>query len=389
LLAADLLGAIGCGLTQPYTVVLLHLGKGIAIPVATGLLCLLAVASLVGNPLSGVLVDRFGGRPVMACGYGFSAIGLLVVAFAPGAVGSALGIALVGFGASVALPSLSTLIGAATTEEQRSRVYTFEYALFNVGLGIGLLAGALGIAHGRSGMLIQWPVAAVVYACAGASVAVGWLRMRRPVVAASEASVAQAGGYRTVLTDRKMLRVLAMALIVMLAGYGLYGAALPALSLLGSDPRALTWSGLANCGVVVAGLPLALTVPGRLGHRRSLAVAAGLWSLAWLTCAVAAAPGSPLPVRAALIVAAALTGCCELLVAGALPAMVNDLAPAELRGRYNATLTLTLTGGNLFAPLLVASAAGAGSLLSAFAVGIALFMVLWVLLARAARPAAA
>jgi MFS family permease len=177
-----------------------------------------------------------------------------------------------------------------------------------------------------------------------------------------------------------------MALIVMVAGYGLYNAALPALSLLASDPRALTWAGVANCAVVVAGLPLSLAVPGRLGHRRSLALAAGLWSVAWVLCAVAAPGTGPLSARAAVVSAAVLTGCCELLVAGALPSMVNDLAPSHLRGRYNATLTLTLTGGTLMGPLMVASATGAGSLLSAFAVGIALFAVLGVLVVRTGRP---
>jgi MFS family permease len=384
LLAADLVGAVGVGLTQPYTVVFLHLGKGIAIPVATALLCLVAVASLFGNPVSGVLIDRIGGRPVMAGGYCISALGLIVVAAASGVIGSAAGIALVGLGASVCIPALSSLIGEATPEPLRTRMYTMEYALFNVGLGIGTAAGALGISHGRAGMLVQWPVAAGVYALAGGAVALGWLRGERHVGAVLAST--PAGGYRVVLADRRLLRVLLMALIVMVAGYGLYVAGLPALSLLGSDPRALTWAGVANCVVVVAGLPLSLAVPGRLGHRGALAAAAGLWSVAWLLCAFAAHGAGPMSVRAAVVTGAALTGGCELLVAGALPSMVNDIAPAELRGRYNATLTLTNTGGNLIAPLLVAAATAIGSLLSAFSVAVALFVVLALMVSRSERP---
>jgi MFS family permease len=385
LLAADLVGAMGVGLTQPYTVVFLHLGKGIAIPIATALLCLLAVASLIGNPVSGVLIDRIGGRPVMAGGYAVSALGLIVVAAAPGPVGSAAGIALVGLGASVSIPALSALIGEATPEPLRPRIYTMEYALFNVGLGLGTAAGALGISHGRAGMLIQWSLAAGVYALAGGAVALGWLRGRQPRLQVAPAP-RSAGGYRAVLADRRLLWVLLMALIVMVAGYGLYGAGLPALSLLGSDPRALTWAGVANCVVVVAGLPLSLAVPGRLGHRGALAAAAGLWSVAWLLCALAAGGHGPLSVRAAVVTGAALTGGCELLVAGALPSMVNDIAAAELRGRYNATLTLTNTGGNLIAPLLVAAATAIGSLLSAFAVAVSLFVVLAFMVSRSYRP---
>src|SRR5215467_13226447 len=63
LLVADLLGAIGCGLTQPYTVVFLHLGQGIPVAVATALLGLVAAAGLVGYPVgAGWRLYRVGRR---------------------------------------------------------------------------------------------------------------------------------------------------------------------------------------------------------------------------------------------------------------------------------------------------------------------------------------
>jgi MFS family permease len=385
LLAADLLAAVGCGLTQPYTLVFLH-AKGFALPLATALLSLLALSSLVGNPVSGVLIDRVGGRPVMAGGLVVSAAGLVVVALAPGVPGCAAGIAVVGLGASTAIPALSTVIGSATSEAERSRVYTMEYALFNVGLAIGTALGAVGVSAGRAGMAVQWPIGAAAYAAAAAMVAAGWLRSHPTVPAAPPSTAEPRQGYRGVLSDRRLLGVLAMALIVNAAGYGLYSTAIPALSVAAVDARALTWAGVANCTVVIAGLPVSLAVPARLGNRRALGLAAGLWSAGWLLCAVAAVKDSPLSVRMAVVGAAALTGCCELLVAGALPAMVNDLAPEQLRGRYNAVLTLTMTGGSLLAPLGVASAVGAGSLRSAFVVGVGLFVVLVTLLLRTRQP---
>jgi len=54
--------------------------------------------------------------------------------------------------------------------------------------------------------------------------------------------------------------------------------------------------------------------------------------------------------------AAVLIGVGELFLAGALPALVNALAPALLRGRYNAALTVVLTSGMWISPLLTTAA---------------------------------
>jgi MFS family permease len=378
LLVADLLGAIGCGLTQPYVVVFLHLGQGIAVAVATALLGLVAAAGLVGYPVGGTLIDRFGGRSVLAGGHAVSAAGLAAVAGAWGALGSAVGMALFGFGAALAAPALSTMLGAARPDA--TRLFTVEYALFNLGVAIGVGLGGLAIGHGRLAMQVQWLTAAAVMA--GAAVAASFAR----VAAVGQPTVR---GYRTALGDRRLLRILALGLLVMVAGYGLYNAAVPALSLLAADPRALVWAGLANCAVIVAGLPLALAVAGRLGPRRSVLTAAVLWSIGWLACALSAGSVGLMSARSAVVTAAVLTGACELLIGGALPAMVNGLAPAALRGRYNATLSLTLTAGNLVGPLLVALAVALGSLASAFAVGVvllaglALLGPLWTFMRRA------
>jgi MFS family permease len=79
-----------------------------------------------------------------------------------------------------------------------------------------------------------------------------------------------------------------------------------------------------------------------------------------------------LDVRITLPIAGALIGAGELFLAGALPAIVNALAPEALRGRYNAMLTLSMTAGMWAGPILTAGATALGHVSSLFGTALAL-----------------
>jgi MFS family permease len=92
----------------------------------------------------------------------------------------------------------------------------------------------------------------------------------------------------------------------------------------------------ANTFVIVA---VQLVVLQRIeGRRRTrvITVMGALWSLAWLALGLSGlVPGA---LGATLLVAAcaSLFGLGETLLQPTIPALVNDLAPDHLRGRYNA-----------------------------------------------------
>jgi MFS family permease len=118
------------------------------------------------------------------------------------------------------------------------------------------------------------------------------------------------------------------------------------------------------------------------GRRRTrgLMVQAGFWAAAWtLTLAAGElAFGNAAPV--AFVGAAVLLAFGEMLHAPTVPAMVNDLAPDELRGRYNAANAVSwqaarivgapvagiFLGAGLAAPLLLVfvGACGVAALLA-------------------------
>jgi MFS family permease len=184
-----------------------------------------------------------------------------------------------------------------------------------------------------------------------------------------------------VFADRALLRVLLVASLTSAAGYGVYNAGLPVLAVISGDPGIMSWASVANCVTVVAGLPLALRVTNRLRPHQLLATTAAVWSAGWLLCA-AEAQTHLMGARVALPLAAGLMGIGELLLAGALPAMVNALAPDVLRGRYNATLTLAMTSGMWAGPLLAAGATALGRVWLLFVTAVALLAIVALLVRR-------
>jgi MFS family permease len=123
------------------------------------------------------------------------------------------------------------------------------------------------------------------------------------------------------------------------------------------DPGALAWVSAANCATVVLGLPAALRVGARLTPYASIRWTVMTWAAAWTLCLTELTGLGPGP-RVALPVAAALVGAGELLLAAALSTLVNALAKDELRGRYNAALTMALTVGVWAGPVLASVATG-------------------------------
>lgn len=384
LLLGDVVSAAGIGLTQPYLLILLHSVKGVPLATATAMTSLLALASFPGNWLSGALADRFGGHRVMTAGLAVSVGGLVLVATGGHPLLLGVAVAAVGFGWSVTLPAYATLIAGLVPEAAQGRAFTLQYALFNAGMGAGSAAAVL-VPAGR-GMTVLWWVAAGTCLVAVAAVWASYTRTPGGAAAGTDAGHA-AGGYRTLLADRGLLRVLLVAVLTSAAGYGVYNAGLPVLAVVGGDPGVMSWASVANCATIVAGLPLALRAGARLRPPHLVAAAAAVWSAGWVLCAVEAQT-QVLGARVALPLAAALMGAGELLLAGALPAMVNALAPQALRGRYNATLTLAMTAGMWAGPLLAAAVTAAGRVWLLFALAVALLAAATALIRRPPRQAA-
>jgi MFS family permease len=87
------------------------------------------------------------------------------------------------------------------------------------------------------------------------------------------------------------------------------------------------------------------------GRRRTsmLALCAAIWSVSWVIIASSDSFRGLLAI-VAIVVGLGLFGLGETLWAPVAPAIVNDLAPEEMRGRYNALQGMTWTVGSIVGP---------------------------------------
>lgn len=90
----------------------------------------------------------------------------------------------------------------------------------------------------------------------------------------------------------------------------------------------------------------------RLEATTASRLAGVVWALVWLTLAICAYADSRLALMIALPASLALFAVGEVLVSGALPAMVNSLATDADRGQFNATYSISISCGLTLGPLL-------------------------------------
>src|SRR5215212_3519416 len=101
MLVANLLSAVGSGLTLPFAMVYLHSVRGLGFGIAGAVVACIGLASLVGNPLGGWLADVMGPRSALVAGLSAAAVGAAGWAVVTGPASAALAAALSGFGVSV------------------------------------------------------------------------------------------------------------------------------------------------------------------------------------------------------------------------------------------------------------------------------------------------
>jgi MFS family permease len=340
-LGMNTLSCLGSGLTMPFLLVYLHTVRGIPLPAAGLTLATAGIAGLVVVPLTGPLVDRVGARRVFIAGLlvGGAGIALFIPATT---LGAALAAAVV-YGCSGGLTwnSFATMLSRLVPDGERGAVFALRYTGANAAFGAGALIAGLVTAAAGPG-----PYVAVLLADALSygGFALAMLLIR---VDPAPARVA-AGGYRPVLRDRALLGVVLLSTLLTVFALAQTSSIFTAW-VTGPGRGSSRTAGLAfalNIVVLLAvQLPVLAWARGR-SRLRVAALAGVFFAAAWLV--LAAGVG-----RAPLIVASlGVFALGEALLSPTLPALVNDLAPEPLRGRYNAVFALSQQVGPVVAPAL-------------------------------------
>ncbi|MFE9192584.1 MFS transporter [Micromonospora sp. NPDC007208] len=305
-----------------------------------------------GVLLGGVLADRWGRRATLLAAH-LATVGLMVaLAFTRPLLLIAVLSALIGVVHSMPSPAFVAAIVDVVPAERRSRAFNLQFWAFNLGMAVAsLLAGVLAEASFTALFLVD------AGATLTAAAVIGWkvpetLRLARPaadlppVTPAAPSSVrTRRPGLHTALTDRTFLVFVGLTFV------------LAVLTMQTSTimPLAMRADGLGPSayGLVVA-LGGALIVVGQLfvprlidRHRKDVVLAASTALLALGFGALAIAD------ELAIYLGAAVVWTVGSMLAAPPNAQINaDLAPPQLRARYQSVFYLTFPAAAFVAPTL-------------------------------------
>jgi MFS family permease len=327
------LNAFGTGIAYPFLVIYLHNVRGIGLGTAGLVVAATGFVGLLFGPLMGRAVDRFGPRPTLAAALLVGATGYALFALVEDAWSAFLVAGLVGIGSAGFWPSQSTLLAGLAPPTRRHAAYAVQRGMFNLGLGLGGMTGGL-IASTAS------PDTFTVLFLLDAAATLGFAAVL-PFVPDPGFHRVRAvenrprAGYRNVLRDRPFMSLIALNVVFVSAGYTQLEL-LPvfAKNEAGVSEQAIGLIFLASSvALVVCQLPVAKIVEGR-SRMRALAAMPALWALAWL---IVEGGGLWLEATAAAAVfgmAAVVFAIGECLDGPARIALVADLVPGHLQGRY-------------------------------------------------------
>jgi len=224
----------------------------------------------------------------------------------------------------------------------RAEAFGISRVAVNGGMVVGPLAASFFLGAG----LAYRPLFVAGGAVCGLFLLLILLRIKesRPAAAASAADLSVVAGYRVVLRDRRFLAFCAVALLP-LYGFGQFFVTLPVLLRDSVGVSASTWGLLAalyaGCGVLFQYLVVRRT---KDWNKMGLLAAASAFIGAGMAGAAYAPPG-------------VVTGACVLLYSVGVmllvpisAAVVSEMAPLHLRGRYMGAWTLVWMAGCSLGP---------------------------------------
>jgi MFS family permease len=341
--AGIFLNTLGYGAVLPFEIIYLHDGRGFSLGVAGLVIGTVNGLAVIGAPVAGPLIDRFGARATAAVAGLALAAGYGGLAFAHTPRQAFIAAAAAGAGNGGLNPSQSALLASLAKPELRHRATAVSRVAANIGFGLGGALGGLIAAHGLNGFVVLFLANAVTY--------VLYIAILVLAVRADPRPAPRAGGYRLVIRDRPFIQ-LALTNIAMIAvGWGVDTWIMPpyARNEIGVSTRLIGLLFLANAlTVALAQIPVARLAEGR---RRAVAMATA--ALAFVAACLLLLTANFVGFNfayGALVAAAIAAALGECFYTTALYPLVADLAPPALRGRYLATIGMSWWLGLALAP---------------------------------------
>lgn len=360
ILLGDSFSALGSGLVLPFLVIYLHRVRDVELPIAALALSMVAFAGLIAGPIAGAVVDRLGPRPTLMLSLFVQSVGALGYAMTTRAWHAMVASAIFGAGVATFWPAIQSILSVVVLPHQRSAVFSVHYASLNAGIGIGGLLGGL-IAHISSpgSFQVLYVVDAMTFVVF--AVVLAFLPSVGNKVEEEATAERKSGGYREVVRDWTFIRTWIITTLLVTIGYAQLEAAFPpfATDHPGVGTRIVGFAFGANTFTIV--LSQFIVLRRIEGWRRTTAIQVMclLWAISWgLVLIGGSAEG--FTAAALFVIAIGLFGLGETLMSPSIPAIVNDLAPDRLRGRYNAAHAFSWSVGEMIGPAYAGVMLGAG-----------------------------
>lgn len=330
-------------MVQPFLAYYLTGVRGLPVTATGALLALFGLGSVVAQVVGGVLTDRIGRRATLTGGMLATAATMLALGYTTATPALVVLVFLLGATMDTYRPASQALLADLVGPADRPRAFGLLFWAINLGFSVAMVLGGV---LSRAGF--TW----LFWLDAATCVAFGLLVWRAvPETGRRRGAGREPGGFADVLRDR-----VAVAAVLVVLCYGFvylqsYSTLPLAMRRAGLPPSSYGFAmALNGIGIVVV-QPLVVAWLGR--RDRSRVMAAGVATVG-AGFGLTALAGSA--VTLALTVLVWTLG--EILVASASGAIIADLAPPHLRGRYNglygtafavAALAGPLAGGGMLA----------------------------------------
>jgi MFS family permease len=338
--------AFGNGLAFPFLFIYLHNVRGFGLPTVGLIAGAGAAVGIASIPLAGIIVDRIGGKRTLIAALVLLAIGFAGYPFVRVPWQAFLFSGIVGVGNGAFWPSQSALIIGLTPPARRHAAFALQRVMRNFGVGLGGVAGGLiATTENATSYSVLFALDAATFLVFVAVLAFV------PDPGLSREETDRPGRYLEVLRNRVFLGVVGLNVVYVAAGYAqLEVFPVFAKNEAGVTERQIGFIFFVNTLVIVlAQLPIAKILEGRR-RMPALALMTFIWSCAWLIVFVGGLELERAAAALAFGLAAMVFGLGECFHGPTQGALVADLAPPRLRGRYMALSTLSWEIGFVIGP---------------------------------------
>ena len=361
LLSTVAIQTLGRGLTLPFTIIYLHEVRGFDLGFSGALMSLIAITGLVVTGPGGTLIDRIGAKRVLIVGLLAMIAGCVLLAFATHPAVATVAVMLIGVNFGVSWPGFNALIAAVVDGEVRQQYFGVNFALVNLGIGVGGVIGGFFVNVDDPGTFTAIFLVDALSCLIPLGLLLGPLRNVRTHSEESDGE-AKSGGYREILRRPAVLWLTLLTFISVFIGYGQMEAGFPAFArqVSGVSTQVVGFAFAVNTAVIVLLQFAVLKLINGRRRTRVMQVMALIWAASWIILGATGFLPGTLAAAIGVIAYMGVFAFGETMLQPTVPAIYNDLASDRTRGRYNAINAAAFQGGAITGPLVAGVMLGEG-----------------------------